>query len=292
MEFHTENESYQPVEKLCVLAPGLLGASVAMACRKNRTAHSIAIWSRRASSRAKLMGQTWCDEVSDDPSKAAADADIVVICTPVDFIVPVYNEIRSSLKPGSIVTDVGSTKRVICRQANAANGSNSNFVGSHPMAGSEKTSMDHADEDLFVNKPCIVTPLENSNDASVRQIIRFWKSLGALTFVKTPEDHDEIVAHISHLPHLLASSLCHFLDKRPADWEPLTSSGLHDSTRIASGDPSLWKAIFETNRDEIKRALSNYQDELQRIQSALTNNNMVELVSILEKAKKYRDRLS
>ena len=292
MEFDTENEPYQPLEKLCVLAPGLLGASVAMACRKNRTAKSITIWSRRASSRAKIVEQSWCDEVFDDPNQAAADADIVVICAPVDFVVPLYNEIRDYLRPGTIVTDVGSTKSLICRQASAAEGSSHHFVGSHPMAGSEKIGMEHGDKDLFVNRPCIVTPMGNAKDSTVRQVIRFWKSLGALTFVKTPEDHDEIVANISHLPHLLASSLCHFLNGRPSDWEPLTSSGLHDTTRIASGDPSLWKAIIETNSDEIKRALSDYQDELKHIQSALTNGNMLEVVSILEKGKKYRDRLS
>jgi cyclohexadieny/prephenate dehydrogenase len=292
MELPNNHEPYQPVEKLCVLAPGLIGASVAQACRKNRTAKSIAIWSRRASSRAKLTAQPWCDEICDDPAKAAADADIVVICSPVDFIVPLYNEIRESLKPGAIVTDVGSTKSLVCRQARAIEGNKSHFVGSHPMAGSEKTGMDYASDDLFENRPCIVTPLEETDDLSVQRIIMFWKSLGALTFVKTPEDHDEIVAHISHLPHLLASGLCHFLSHKPADWKALASSGLQDTTRIASGDPGIWKSIVETNRDEILRALSAYQDELYHIQSALTNNNMIELVSILEKGKKFRDHLS
>ncbi|MCB1123094.1 MAG: prephenate dehydrogenase/arogenate dehydrogenase family protein, partial [Verrucomicrobiae bacterium] len=97
--------------------------------------------------------------------------------------------------------------------------------------------------------------------------------------------------HISHLPHLLASSLCSFLGRRPEEWRLLSSTGLRDATRIASGDPGLWKAIIETNLDEIKRAVSDFQDELQRIQSALTNRNMVEVISILEKGKRYRDRL-
>ncbi len=151
--------------------------------------------------------------------------------------------------------------------------------------------MAHADPDLFLNRPCIVTPLETSEESSIIRILQFWKSLGAVTCVKTPEEHDEIVAHISHLPHLIASSLCHFLDQKPEDWIQLASSGLMDTTRIAAGDPAMWKAIIESNREEIQRALSKYQDDLQRIQSAITNGNMAEVVSLLEKGKKFRNRL-
>ena len=292
METDTHSEPYQSLGKLCVLAPGLLGASVAMACKKTRVAEHIHIWSRRASSRAKLENTDWCDQVSTSPQEAAAEADLVVVCAPVDFIVPLYREIAPVLKEGAIVTDVGSTKSVICRQADSLTEAGSPFVGSHPMAGSEKTGMENACADLFNNRPCIITPLEETEDAITSKILRFWKSLGATTFVKSPEEHDEIVAHISHLPHLLASSLCGFLDHHPADWRVLSSSGLKDMTRIAMGDPGLWKAIIETNQVEISRALSAYQDELQRIQSALTNGNMTELVSLLQRGKKFRDHLS
>ncbi|MCZ6674644.1 MAG: prephenate dehydrogenase/arogenate dehydrogenase family protein [Verrucomicrobia bacterium] len=292
MDIDTGTDPYQPFGKVCILAPGLLGASVAMACKKNRVAQTTHIWSRRASSRAKLIGQPWCDEIFASPGEAAEEADLVVICSPVDFIVPLYNEIRQSMKPGALVTDVGSTKSLICRQIHAAADPRVHFIGAHPMAGSEKTSMDYACDSLFHNRPCIITPLEDSNEIATKRIIQFWKSIGAVTFIKTPEDHDEIVAHISHLPHLIAASLCQFLDKHPSDWEQLTSTGLRETTRIASGDPGMWKAIIETNREEIKRALSGYQDDLQRIQSALTNGNMVELVSILEKGKNFRDRLN
>jgi len=292
LEIDTNKEPYHRFETVCVLAVGLLGASVAMACKKYRIAKKVHVWSRRASSRARLSEQPWCDEVFSEPQEAAAAADLVVICSPVDFIVQLYKEIKPSLKPHALVTDVGSTKSMICRQAKSEEADQVHFIGAHPMAGSEKTGMDFADEDLFLNNPCIVTPLENSNDSAVQRVVQFWKSLGAVTFIRTPEDHDEIVAHISHLPHLIASSLCQFLDKKPDNWLQLTSSGLRDTTRIAAGDPTMWKAIIETNQEEIKRALSKYQDELQRIHSALTNGNMLEIVSILEKGKQYRDRLS
>jgi len=294
MNFDSDSEAYQPVDDLCVLAPGLIGASVAMACQQNRIANKISIWSRRANSRAKLVDQPWCEKVCETPAEAASGADLVVICAPVDFIVPLYNDIKESLKDGAVVTDVGSTKSLICRQANTSgtSHSHSHFVGSHPMAGSEKTGMEYANADLFVNRPCIVTPTENVPDSAVKQVIRFWKSLGALTFVETPEVHDEIVAHISHLPHLLASLLCNLVEQQDKSWEQLAGTGFKDTTRIAAGDPSLWKAIIETNKEEINRAISKYQDELHRVQSALTNNNMVQIVSVLEQGKQFRDRLS
>jgi len=292
MEIQPESAPYQKVDTLCVLAPGLLGASVAMACKENRMAERVHIWSRRASSRAKLVGKEWCDEIFDSPEDAAAQADFTVICAPVDFVVPLYKEIGATLKPDAIVTDVGSTKSIICRQAQAMVESAAHFVGAHPMAGSEKTGMEYASADLFNNRPCIVTPLEESNESATQRIVQFWKSLGATTYLKTPEDHDEIVAHVSHLPHLLASSLCKFLNKTPEEWSLLNSTGLKDTTRIAAGDPRLWKAIIETNQNEIGRALSEFQDELHCIQSALTNGNMAELVVILQQGKQYRDRLA
>ncbi len=292
MEFESDNAHYQPIEKLCVLAPGLLGASVAMACRQNRTAKEIYIWSRRANSRAKLVGQAWCDRVCETPKEAAAGADLVVICSPVDFIVPLYNDIHSTLSEGAIVTDVGSTKSLICRQANSLGNHTSHFVGSHPMAGSEKSGMDFADADLFVNRPCIITPTENVADQPIHKTIQFWKSLGAITFVETPEAHDEIVAHVSHLPHLIAAALCNLVGEKRKNWEQLAGSGFRDTTRVAAGDPGLWKAIIESNREEIHRALSDYQEELHGIQSALMNNNMVPIVSLLEQGKQFRDQLS
>ncbi len=291
LAIESQSQPYQPFETVCILAPGLLGASVAMACKKNRIAKKLNVWSRRSSTRAKLAGMEWCDTVSSSPQEAAKEADLVVICTPVDFVVPLYNEIKSSLKRGTLATDVGSTKSLICRQVNSTSENDITFIGSHPMAGSEKTGMDHADEDLFVNRPCIITPLETSQEDAILRIIQFWKSLGAITCVRSPEQHDEIVAHISHLPHILASTLCHLIDQEPEDWRPLASTGLMDTTRIAAGDPAMWKAIIESNTEEIRRALSKYQDELYRIQSALTNGNMVEIVKVLENGKQFRNRL-
>ena len=293
----TENDStdftgYLPLSRVCILASGLIGASVGLACKQYGVAKNVSVWSRRSTTRAKANQQTWCDVVYATPEEAAENCDLIVICSPVENIVPLYRTILPSLKRGAIVTDTGSTKSVVCHQTATGHNSLGPFIGSHPMAGSEKTGMEHAQADLFQNRPCIVTPTEHSDGGVVDKIVRFWRALGAVTTIVSPEEHDEIVAHISHLPHLLAASLCAFLSSKDASWANLSSSGLEDATRIASGDPAIWKSIIETNSEEIKRALSRYQEELQQLNAALTNGDMLEIVRILKKGKTFRDRLS
>ena len=277
---------------MCVLAAGLIGASVGMACQARGAAKKVSVWSRRSSTRAEAGRQDWCDAVYAKPEEAVENCDLIVICSPVENIVPLYRAILPSLKPGAIVTDAGSTKSRICRGAEAAGNSPGIFVGSHPMAGSEKTGMKHARADLFRNQPCFITPTEKADHGAVEKVTHFWEALGAVPTVTSPEKHDEIVAHISHLPHLLATSLCTFLSEKDPQWASLSSSGLKDTTRIAAGDSAIWKSIVETNLEEIRRALSRYQVELQRYQEILTEGRMEEVVQFLDKGKVFRDHLS
>ncbi len=281
-----------PIETLCILAPGLLGSSVAKAAQLNRTAKRIHIWSRKPSTRQEIATQKWCDQVFDTPAEAAQKADLVVICSPVDFILPLYEEIKKTLKPGAIVTDVGSTKSHICRSATTDKNQNHHFIGSHPMAGSEKTGSENGDANLFKNNPCIITPLPETNKDALAALITFWENVGAITSILTPEHHDEIVAHVSHLPHLLASSLCNFLSQKEPSFAALSSSGLRDTTRVAAGDPTMWKAIIQTNREEILRAVSSYQDELQQLHTALANRDDMGTIKLLQNGKRFRDNLS
>lgn len=278
--------------QVTILAPGLLGASVAMAIKERRLAQKIHIWSRREVSRAKLQEKPWCDAVFESPVEACQGSQLIILCPPVDWIVPLFKDIVHSLSPNTLVTDVGSTKSQVCRECQAICPDHIHFVGAHPMAGSEKTGMDHASADLFDQRPCIITPLPETQSEATVQVSAFWQSLGSLCTQASPEEHDEIVAHISHLPHILASSLCDFLSTKNPDWQNLTGTGFKDSTRIASGDPGLWKAIIEENREEILRSIDNFQDHLQKFRSALANQNMIDVVTLLKNGKDLRDRLS
>lgn len=278
-------------EQMTILGPGLLGASLAMAVKDRGLAKSVHTWSRRAETRTKCSGTDYFDAIFETAADACVGSDFVVICTPVETIAPLISDIQESLDEGTLLTDVGSTKSLICQTATTAVPKNVTFIGSHPMAGSERSGLDNADLNLFQSATCLVTPLQNTPPDKLAQLIAFWEAMEMKIATVSPEKHDEIVAHISHLPHLLASTLCSVLASKEACWGKFSGRGLKDSTRVASGDPMLWKQILEQNREEVIRAINSLEDELNQLKTALLNQETQHLVSILERGKTYRDQL-
>ena len=159
------------------------------------------------------------------------------------------------------------------------------------MAGSEKTGMKNGCADLFEGRSCFVTSNESTDTLAAEKTIAFWKALGSSIVETSPEIHDETVAKVSHLPHILASSLSAYLAQSIDGATNVCGNGLRDTTRIASGDPQLWKEIISQNRPEILRALSEFQDHLQSLQSVIANQNDFELLKRLADAKAFRDSL-
>ena len=279
-------------QQITILGPGLLGASLAMAVKERGLATRVVTWSRRPESRAKCLNQSWCDAVLDTPEQAVVGSDLVVICTPVQTIVPLLVQIRPALATDVLITDVGSTKSLICREARSAlEGHSATFLGAHPMAGSEQAGMEHAQSDLFEKAACMLTPLDQASSAAIVKLSAFWETLGMTVSIVSPEKHDEIVAHVSHLPHLLASTLCGYLATQDDTWRTLAGGGLRDTTRVASGDPQLWKQILEQNSDEVLRAIEGFEQQLHHLKTALLNQNSLGIVAQLERGKTFRDQL-
>lgn len=279
-------------QQITILGPGLLGASLAMAVKERGLATRVVTWSRRPESRAKCLNQSWCDAVLDTPEQAVVGSDLVVICTPVQTIVPLLVQIRPALATDALITDVGSTKSLICREARSAlEGHSATFLGAHPMAGSEQAGMEHAQSDLFEKAACMLTPLDQASSAAIVKLSAFWETLGMTVSIVSPEKHDEIVAHVSHLPHLLASTLCGYLATQDDTWRTLAGGGLRDTTRVASGDPQLWKQILEQNSDEVLRAIEGFEQQLHHFKTALLNQNSLGIVAQLERGKTFRDQL-
>jgi prephenate dehydrogenase len=279
-----------PLPQLTILAPGLLGGSVAQAARAAHAAQRIVLWARRPEARLKLRAQSWCDAVADTPEAAADGASLVVIASPVDRIAPLARQIAAALPAGAIVTDVGSVKGEIARLGHEALGARAHFVGSHPMAGSEKTGWEHGTAELFRGRTCFVTPLPATAAAATDTVAAFWHALGSEVVTVGADQHDEIVAHISHLPQMIASALCAFLAGKNPAWRNYAGGGLRDTTRIAGSDAQLWRTILEQNRDEVLRALSQFQDELHHFRTALANRDFVELAARMERGRSYRDQ--
>lgn len=277
-------------QQITILGPGLLGASLALALKERGLCARVHAWSRRAETRAQAIQSDWCDAVFDQASDACAGSELVVICTPVETIVPILEQVAPALDSHTLVTDVGSTKSLICRTARGVKGIR--FIGSHPMAGSERTGMAHARADLFTSAACIITPLDDAVDTDIARLQKLWSAIDMQVVTCSPEKHDEIVAHISHLPHLLASSLCSYLADKDSDWKHLAGGGLRDTTRIAAGDPILWKQILEHNREEVLRAIDGFENELHALKTALLDKNTPALIDKLARGKKFRDQLS
>ena len=276
--------------QLTILAPGLLGGSVARAAREQGAARRIVLWARRPEARLALREQPWCDAVAETPEAAVREASLVVVAAPVDRIVPLLRQIAPAITAGTIVPDVGSVKAEIVRRGTAALAPHARFVGAHPMAGSEKTGWDNGTAGLFIGRTCFVTPRPGTDARALDVVVAFWRLLGADVVTVGPDQHDEIVAHISHLPQVLASNLCAFLATKNPGWRNHAGGGLRDTTRIAGSDPRLWRGILEQNRDEVLRALRQFQDELHTFQTALANRDYAEIAARLERGQAYRDQ--
>ena len=278
--------------QLTVLAPGLLGGSLAIGAREKGIAGRIHVWARRAEVRDKCRACSWCDAAFDTPEEAVKGSDLVVICTPVETIHRLARRVAGSLKAGAIVTDVGSTKGQLCRLTHAIMREGTFFVGSHPMAGSEKSGMEFAKGDLFKGRTCFVTPLEGTDTDAVRRVSAFWRALGMEVVSLSPDEHDTIVANISHLPHYAASVICNWLARNDPKWKTWSGPGLRDTTRVAAGSPEMWRAISEQNKTEILRAMDGFQQEMDRMRNALENDRYDELTELFKSGKAFRESLN
>jgi prephenate dehydrogenase len=271
-------------DTLAILGVGLLGGSVALAARQRSIARSI-VGVEPDETRWRLASMGLVDEVVSLESERVAQADVVVCCVPVDRIVELVLRATSRGKPGQVVTDVGSTKAIIVREIEARQPHHVHFVGSHPLAGSEKSGPDHSSAGLFENRLVVLTPTNQTHGEAVSFVGDFWQSLGARVRLMSPEDHDRAVAVTSHLPHLLSSALVRML---PEELSELTATGFRDMTRLAEGDPALWMAIFAQNRDFLLQALDLYEEQLHDFRRALSQGDTTALTRLLDSGRQRR----
>jgi len=277
------------IEQLTILAPGLLGGSVAKAAYATKAAKRIVIWSRRPETLRALRKQKFVTEVADTPEAAVQGASLVVIASPVTKIVPLIAQIKAHLAKGCIVTDVGSVKESIVKKGSKLL-KDAHFVGSHPMAGSEKTGWENGSPDLFKNRTCFITPLKSTSKRATKSVAQFWKKLGANIVVCDPKKHDNTVAQISHLPQVIASTLCSALLRKDTKVLACAGNGLKDTTRIAGSDSELWREILELNQKEVLKAVHDYQKELAHFEKALKEKNFTHVTHLLARGKLCRER--
>jgi prephenate dehydrogenase len=272
---------------IAVVGVGLIGGSIAAAVRQRGVAGRI-IGVGRSGARLDAARRTGLIDVAATDLVDAAEADLVIVCTPVDRIAADVLSIAPALAAASLITDVGSTKGAICRDVFASLPPPVRFVGSHPLAGSEKGGWEHSDAALFEERVCVVTPVEETPPDVLDRVSAFWRALGLRVRCMTPEDHDRALAVTSHLPHLAASALASLLTEGEAD---LAATGFRDTTRIAAGDPDLWTAIFLQNGEPVVDQASLLIEQLREFQRAIRNGDEARIRQLLEEGRQGRKLL-
>jgi prephenate dehydrogenase len=274
---------------VAILGVGLIGGSIGLALRSRGLARRVMGVGRRESTLEKALGRGAITEATTDLARGVAEAELVVVCTPICNIVEHVRAAAEHAPPGAIITDAGSIKGEIVAALEGELPRGAVFVGSHPMAGSEKTGPEFADENLFQDRVTIVTPTESTPPPALAAVEEFWQSLGARTVRMTPEEHDAAVAAISHVPHLVAAALAAVT---PEEWLPLAAGGWCDTTRVAAGDVELWRQILAGNRSHVLRSLAEFEKTLASFREALTRGDDAELVRLLEQGKRRRDAVA
>jgi prephenate dehydrogenase len=261
----------EPFRRLAVLGLGLLGGSVAVAARRRGLAAQVAGGARRAETRALALERGFVDEAADFEA-AVAGADLVVLATPVFAMPDLVRRVAPALASGAIVTDVGSVKRVLVEVLPGLLPAGSVYVGSHPMAGSHHSGIEHAREDLFEGAACVVT---EAPDAALRErVCGFWRALGAHVVLRDAASHDAEVAWMSHLPHALAFAFAAALRSAPERAFEVAGAGFRDFTRIAHSEPELWADILASNRKALAAPLQEAGQALAELGRAIEANDV------------------
>jgi prephenate dehydrogenase len=278
--------------KITLVGVGLLGGSLGLAVRRRKLAKLVAGYVRREASLKDCERAGAVDFATTDLLAAVSDADLVVLCTPLAQMQSLVRQMLPALKRGAIVTDVGSVKGSVVKEIEPLVAkAGAHFVGSHPMAGGEKSGVQAARANLFECAVCVVTPTRRTNRNALRKVEHLWKTVGARLLRTTPEAHDALVSRSSHLPHLLAATLATTVlnPKLPKEQAVLCATGFRDTTRIASGSPEMWRDIALTNHKHLGRALDGFISELRKFQASLKCGDTKAVTKFFATAKQRRD---
>ena len=255
---------------VAIVGVGLIGGSIGLAIRKRALASEVIGVGRDQATLELAVRLGAIDRGTTDLEAGVAEADVVVVCTPVSRIADDVRRVAEAAPGHVLVTDAGSSKRQIVETVERQPRSAAVFVGAHPLAGSERRGVNHARADLFEGRVCVLTPTARTRPDRGRRAHGFWSALGCRVLEMAPGEHDEVLAYTSHLPHALAAALASSV---PTDWLPLAAGAYRDCTRVAAADTALWTAIFRDNRGPLLKALGTVQECLDAFKYALMTDD-------------------
>lgn len=277
-------------EQAAIVGVGLIGGSIGLALRRAGLAKQIIGVGRSAANLQRAISRGAIDQLVLESAGELPEVDLVIVCTPVDHVAKHIAWWANSAANGALLTDAGSTKaRIVAdvdQQLHLHNPRQARFIGSHPLAGSEKAGVEFARENLFDDRVVVITPTDHTSPSAIEEAQLLWKSLGAGVIPMTPTAHDEAVAATSHLPHVIAAALAAVT---PTDLLKLAAGGWLDTTRIAAGDVALWQQILLENREPVLAALAKYETELNSWRRALEQRDASAIETLLQQGKTIRD---
>jgi len=276
------------LQNISVVGLGLLGGSIALAVQQRLPGTSVIGYSHRAATRAKARDLGVATQVAGDLQSGVRNADLVILATPIFTFDRYFAELKDSVPNGCVVTDVGSTKVLPHQWAASHLETHAHYVGSHPVAGSEQRGVEFARDDLFDRTRCILTKTRTSDSNAVKSLQGFWSDLGCFVEVMSPAEHDRVFANISHLPHVMAAGLVNASDHTDMKF---AGKGFLDSTRIASGPPTVWADVLLGNGPNIAEGIDRVIAELSKLQTAIKKGKKESIKELLEAARKKRAAL-
>jgi cyclohexadieny/prephenate dehydrogenase len=265
------------MEKLAILGLGLIGSSIAHAAKRGGAARQIVGYdiSEDVRMRARKLG--FAHNIADDAKSCVANADLVILCTPVGTYKDLAAEIAPHLKQGAILSDVGSVKGAVLRDVGPSVPKGISFIPAHPIAGTEYSGPEAGFASLFDGRWVIITPPEDADQQAVERLKSFWQGLGASVDVMNARHHDLVLAMTSHLPHLIAYNIVgtarDLEDVRQGEVIKYSASGFRDFTRIAASDPTMWRDVFLNNREAVLEVLGRFNEDLAVLQRAVRNGD-------------------
>jgi prephenate dehydrogenase len=277
--------------KVTIIGVGLMGGSFALALKKQGFKGRVAGIGRKKDNLIKAKSLGIIDEYSTDPAAGVKDADLILLAPPPGQFEAIAESIKGRLKPGAIVTDVGSVKGEIVKKLEALMPDGVSFVGGHPIAGKESSGVDGADACIFNSARCIITPTRNTDGSALENVVELWESFGCKVSLMSPEEHDMIFAAVSHMPHVLAYLLVNAVMDIKEDILRYGGSGLKDMTRIALSSSELWSDICSYNREPLLRALKGFSSSLANTIKLIEKSDWKSLEKEFKKAKKGRQLL-
>jgi len=270
--------------RVAVFGPGLMGASLLMALRERSPQTKLSVWARRKEAANETIERGLADSAHTDPAEAVAGAAAVVLCLPVDRMHEIAQAIAPHIGPDTLVTDVGSTKEKLTGQLEKIFAGGRNFVGSHPMCGSEASGLAAARADLYADALCVVCPTPSTRGDLFSKAEDLWRLAGCRTMRLSPAEHDRAAAVASHVPHVAAAALVGLIADQPEAYRALCASGFRDTTRIAAGSPEMWAAILSENAAAITASLEKFEQMLAKYRAAIGSADREVIARMLQDA--------